>query len=120
MAESNQWRLNGEYFENCNCEVLCPCLLPGKQQDPTERHCDMAFAFHIIEEGDLDGIGLNGLNFVVAMYTPGKMSNPDWSMALYVDERANTEQRTAFDRILSGELGGPWSGGWPRLPITWG
>ena len=19
------WRLDGTYFENCNCEVVCPC-----------------------------------------------------------------------------------------------
>src|SRR5207245_8820538 len=25
MAEP--WRIEGEYLENCNCEVLCPCLL---------------------------------------------------------------------------------------------
>lgn len=106
MTAAQQWRLRGEYFENCNCEVLCPCLLPGIQQDPTEGHCDMAFAFHI-EEGDFGGVDVNGLNFVVAMFVPGKMSDPNWTMALYVDERANPEQRTSLDRILSGEIGGP-------------
>tara|TARA_B100000745_G_C19858956_1_gene285702 strand:- start:34 stop:165 length:132 start_codon:yes stop_codon:yes gene_type:complete len=41
----------------------------------------MAFAFHI-EEGEFDGVNLNDLNFVVVMYTPGKMSNPDWTMGI--------------------------------------
>ena len=55
MTQSQQWRLKGEYFENCNCEVLCPCLLPGTLRAPTEGHCDMAFAFHI-DEGDFSGL----------------------------------------------------------------
>ena len=81
MNADQTWRLSGEYLENCNCEVLCPCLLPGVLQDPTEGHCDMAFAFHI-EEGEFDGVNLNDLNFVVVMYTPGKMSNLDWTMGI--------------------------------------
>ena len=66
----------------------------------------MAFAFHV-EEGDFNGVGLNTLNFVVAMSTPGKMSDPNWTMAVYVDERANPEQRATLGKILSGEIGGP-------------
>ncbi len=106
MTAAHQWHLRGEYFENCNCEVLCPCLLPGRPQDPTEGHCDMAFAFHV-EEGECHGVPLNGLTFVVVMYVPGKMRDPNWTMAVYVDERANQEQRTALGRILSGAIGGP-------------
>ncbi len=103
---TDSWHMQGEHFENCKCEVLCPCLLPGRTHDTTEGHCDMAFAFHV-EEGDFHGVNLNGLNFVVVMYVPGKMSDPNWTMALYVDERANQEQRTSLGRILSGEIGGP-------------
>ncbi len=25
MADA--WWISGDYLENCNCEVLCPCLL---------------------------------------------------------------------------------------------
>ena len=106
MTAAQQWHLRGEYFDNCNCEVLCPCILPGIPQAPTEGHCDMGFAFHI-EEGDFNGVDLIGLNFVVVMYAPGKMSDANWTTAVYVDERANQEQRTPLGRILSGEIGGP-------------
>ncbi len=106
MTEAPQWHIRGEYFENCNCEVLCPCLLPSIQQNPTEGHCDMAFAFHV-EEGGFNGVDLNSLNFVVAMSTPGKMSDPNWTMAVYVEQLANPEQRAALGKILSGEIGGP-------------
>ena len=106
MTADQNWRLSGEYLENCNCEVLCPCLLPGVQQDPTEGHCDMTFAFHI-EEGEFDGVNLNDLNFVAVLYTPGKMSNPDLTMALYVDDLASMRQRASLGRILSEKTGGP-------------
>src|SRR2546427_434183 len=27
MRMAEPWTIKGEYLENCNCEVLCPCLL---------------------------------------------------------------------------------------------
>ena len=117
MAEES-WRLKGEYFENCNCEILCPCIVLGGPAVPTEGHCDVGFAFHITE-GEFrsvpdDGVSLDGLNFVVAAYTPGIMGEGNWTTAAYVDERANPEQREALARILSGEVGGP-AERWMRL-----
>ena len=34
MTTSNRWTLQGEYFENCNCEVLCPCIVQGTGVHP--------------------------------------------------------------------------------------
>ncbi len=106
MTASEGWNLKGEYFENCNCEILCPCVLPVAPGAPTEGHCDVGLAFHI-EEGDFNGVALAGLNFVVAAYTPETMGAGNWTTAIYVDERASEEQRHALDRILSGDIGGP-------------
>ena len=100
------WHLKGEYFENCNCEVLCPCVVPGPPTDPTEGHCDVGFAFHI-QEGNFTSVSLNGLNFVVIAYTPGNMGAGNWTTAVYIDETADEAQREALGRILSGDLGGP-------------
>ena len=41
------WRIEGEYFESCNCEFLCPCVLSNVQARPTEGHCDAVLAIHI-------------------------------------------------------------------------
>lgn len=101
----DRWHLKGDYFESCNCEVLCPCIVQGAKAIPTEGHCDVGFAFHG-EEGDFNGLDLGALNFVVIAYTPGMMSAGDWSTAVYIDERADREQREALSRILSGKLGG--------------
>ena len=103
---TDRWHLKGDYFENCNCEVLCPCIFQGAKAVPTEGHCDVGFAFHV-EQGDLNGVALNDLNFVVIAYTPGIMGDGHWSTAVYIDQRAEQEQREALERILSGETGGP-------------
>lgn len=29
------WKIDGEYFENCNCDVLCPCITSNLQRNPT-------------------------------------------------------------------------------------
>lgn len=127
MTTAETWNLKGDYFENCNCEILCPCIVRGGPAVPTEGHCDVAFAFHI-QEGDYQGVALDDLNFVVVAYTPGIMGDGDWTLANYVDERADQFQRAALSRILSGEIGGPserWMGltsnylGTKYCPITY-
>ena len=104
MAEIS-WQLRGDYFENCNCTVLCPCI-HDPHNAPTEGHCDVALAFHI-ESGNFNNTSLDGLNFMVAAWTPGVMSHGGWKTAIYIDERADTDQRQALDQILSGNMGGP-------------
>ena len=114
---SVHWRLKGDYFENCNCEVLCPCIVQGRTAVPTEGHCDVGFAFHI-DGGNFDDVSLSGLNFVVIAYTPGVMAHGDWSTGVYIDERAAGQQRDALARILSGEVGGP-AERWMRLTAVY-
>ena len=39
---ATQWQINGEYFENCNCKVVCPCLVSAQApltSTPTEGDC---------------------------------------------------------------------------------
>jgi len=45
-----QWHLSGDYFENCNCSVVCPWLVskaPPLTSRPTEGVCSVAAIFHI-------------------------------------------------------------------------
>lgn len=72
MAETN-WHLQGDYFENCNCTVLCPCIHDPRNA-PTDGHCDVALAFHI-ESGRFNETTLDGLNFILAAWTPGVMGD---------------------------------------------
>jgi len=103
-SQKQAWRIEGEYFESCNCRILCPCLLLGAP--PTEGHCDVVLAFHITK-GNYGRVDLSDLNAVQALTTPGVMTGGNGTMAVYLDDRANAMQRTALDEIFSGRAGGP-------------
>src|SRR6185312_8303935 len=96
MAAQNKWRITGQYFESCNCELLCPCLLSHAQARPTEGHCDVVLATHI-DQGDYDEIDLSGLNAVQALTTPGPMAQGNGALELYLDARANAAQRAGLE-----------------------
>src|SRR2546425_3921030 len=100
MSNDN-WRIDGEYFESCNCELLCPCLLSHAQARPTEGHCDVVLATHI-GSGNYGNTDLSGLNAVQALTTPGEMAKGGGTLVVYVDERANDDQRAALEAIFTG------------------
>ncbi|MDB5108660.1 MAG: hypothetical protein JWM69_1601 [Candidatus Binatus sp.] len=100
------WRIEGEYFESCNCELLCPCLLSGATARPTEGHCDVVLGFHV-NKGTYGTTDLSGLNAVQALITQGVMSKGGGTLAVYVDSSANEQQRAALEAIFSGAAGGP-------------
>ncbi|MGQ4809996.1 hypothetical protein NKDENANG_03439 [Candidatus Entotheonellaceae bacterium PAL068K] len=104
MAETT-WYLRGDYFENCNCTVLCPCI-HTPMAEPTEGHCDVGLAFHI-DEGRCNDTSLDGLNFLIIAWTPTVMAHGNWKTGVYIDERAQPPQRDALGQILSGAMGGP-------------
>jgi hypothetical protein len=109
MADA--WWLKGEYLENCNCEVLCPCLLGprnargGAMARPTEGHCDVPLVFRI-EQGAAGPTRLDGTCAALAVYTPGAMGEGRWTVAPYFDAAASDEQRAALERIFTGKAGG--------------
>jgi hypothetical protein len=99
------WRMKGDYFENCNCDVHCPCTASGLQARPTNGHCDVVFAVHI-EQGNYDDVSLDGLNWILALTTPAEMHKGNATAALYIDQRASAEQAQALATIASGQAGG--------------
>jgi hypothetical protein len=67
---------------------------------------DVPLVFHI-ERGSYDGIALDGLNVALAIHTPGPMAEGNWSVAAYIDERADDKQTEALGAIFTGAAGGP-------------
>ncbi len=100
------WKIAGSYFEACNCEVACPCVFTSP---PTGGECTVLIAWHI-DQGSFGEIDLDGLNAVLAAYSPGHMLEVKWKVALYVDERANQGQQDALTQIFSGQAGGHLAG----------
>src|SRR5690348_14963049 len=117
-----QWQLSGEYFENCNCAVLCPCLVSTAAPltaRPTEGVCDVVLAFHI-EKGNYGSVSLDGLNVALAVHAPGPMADGNLSAAAYIDERASDEQTAALGAIFTGAEGGPMSAFAPLIATQLG
>jgi hypothetical protein len=104
-----KWQLTGNYFENCNCDVVCPCLfstLPALTAKPTNGDCKVGMAFHI-DRGRYGNVALDSLNAIVMVHTPGVMADGNWSVAVYLDARADDRQREALQAIFTGAAGGP-------------
>ncbi len=108
MTTQKKWRLVGDYLENCNCNIVCPCLVSTKAMfaRPTQGYCDNVLAFHI-DKGTYGDVVLDGLNVALAAHAPGPMAQGDWTLAAYIDERASDEQAEALEIIFSGDAGGP-------------
>ena len=99
---SNNWKVTGQYFESCNCDSVCPCIFLAP---PTEGFCEALVGWHI-EKGHLDGVELNDLNVSAWLHSPGSLTDGNWRLALYIDERATEAQKDAISALWSGEHGG--------------
>lgn len=96
------WNLSGTYFESCNCEATCPCVVLNA---PTHGECTLLVAWHI-DRGTFEGTRLDGLNVALAVHSPGHMVEVPWRVALYLDDRASPTQREALIQIFAGQAGG--------------
>jgi hypothetical protein len=96
------WNVTGTYFEACNCDAACPCVFTNA---PTEGFCTLLVAWHV-DKGSYGDTVLDGLNAVLVVYSPGHMLKGGWKVALYVDERADSQQRDALAAVFSGQAGG--------------
>src|SRR2546427_8532336 len=111
MRMAEPWTIKGEYLENCNCEVLCPCLLGprnargGAMARPTEGTCDVPVVF-AVERGRFGTVALDGTHAALVVHTPGPMGEGNWTAGVYVDERATADQRRALESIFAGRAGG--------------
>ena len=100
------WRINGQYYETCSCDFVCPCL-PGQMAvRPSKGSCTFAMGFQI-ERGSYGTVSLDDLGFIVLGLTPEAMGKGNWSVGLVVDDRASAEQLAAITAIASGAAGGP-------------
>ena len=119
---NSYWRLEGDYCDGCNCKSICPCIFA---LDPTDGDCKGLAAWHIekghFTNGTTDGrnsnsnnnnnknnsINLANLNVILAVHAPGHMfTGPKWKIAVYLDERANNDQKDALTKIFTGQAGG--------------
>ena len=116
------WQLTGEYFENCNCDVVCPCFASSVApltSRPSRGACDVALVFHI-DKGTYSDVALDGLNVAVIIHTPGPMADGNWTAAAYIDYRADDRQTAALAAIFTGAEGGPMAAFAPLIATQLG
>ena len=116
------WQLTGDYFENCNCDVVCPCLASSVApltSRPSRGTCDVALIFHV-DKGTYGDVTLDGLNVAVIMHAPGPMADGNFTAAAYIDDRADDRQTGALAAIFTGVEGGPMAAFAPLIATQLG
>ncbi len=112
---STSWHIEGDYFESCNCEAICPCRMVGGVSGGRSTYgiCFGVLSW-LVRQGHADGLDLGGLAVAFTIRYDDDEPGSPWRFVVHVDERASEEQREALASILTGRLGGdhilrlPW------------
>lgn len=100
------WSLEGTYFENCPCDMVCPCTTSGLTMPADAERCQVVLVFHI-DSGEVEGVDVSDLTVAMLADTPQVMADGDWRVGLFMDEAASQEQADKLSAVFSGQLGGP-------------
>ena len=100
------WKLDGTYFENCNCDWGCPCTYSSLTSPATYDRCQVILIYNV-RAGEVDGLDVSGLSVAVVADTPAMMTDGNWRLGLIIDEAASQEQSDKLAAVFSGQMGGP-------------
>ena len=104
MLDTPKWRIAGDWFDNCSCDVACPCTFA---QAPDNNFCESVLFWHI-KEGHYGDVALDDLAFVRI----GRFDGDLWAgkvsgkFGVFIDDRASEEQAEALPIIFGGRAGG--------------
>lgn len=99
------WKLEGTYFETCSCDLVCPCNV-SFAHGATKDRCRFTLVFRITE-GMIDGLPTSGLTVAAIGDTPKVMTEGNWRVGLFIDDKATDQQAEKLAAIFGGQLGGP-------------
>ena len=104
MADSKKvkWSIEADFIQGCNCDYGCPCEF---EAPPTMGFCDGLGAWKI-NKGNYGKVSLNGLGLAFAAKWPKAIHHGNGTAVIFVDDKANKEQREALLQIASGQAGG--------------
>ena len=102
------WTLTGSYFETCSCELMCPCNM-SMDHGATYDYCRVTLVFDIAD-GAIEGTDVSGLAVAVIADTPKVMTEGNWRLGMFIDERATDEQMGKLTAVFGGQKGGPMEG----------
>ena len=105
QTNAERWRIEGDYLEACNCDVVCQCLW---MEAPDDNICTVSAAWHI-QTGSYGDVDLSGLNAAwLINCEDGNPFDPDatWPLVLLLDGEADDDQQAALEDIFLGRAGG--------------
>jgi hypothetical protein len=105
IRAAEQWHIKGELALSCNCTIFCPCVLSLGQHAPTEGYCQTWAAVRI-DDGRFGEVDLSGIKFGFMADIPGRLARGNWTMALFVDDKASAQAVKALTWIMTGRAGG--------------
>ena len=108
------WKLDGTYFENCSCEMVCPCTTSGFAAKASYERCSFLLIFHI-DRGQIEGTDVSGLTVGAIGDSPQVMINGGWRLGLLIDDKASKEQLDKLTAVFAGQKGGPMAGAAPLV-----
>jgi hypothetical protein len=105
MAEILGWRVEGDWFDVCKCNIPCPCYFA---QPPSYGDCDGVLAWHV-RKGKYGKVSLDDLNVLALSTFVGNVwAGAKATIGIFIDQRASEAQREALQMIFGGR-----AGGWP-------
>jgi hypothetical protein len=84
---------------------MCPCNL-SLDHGATYDFCRVTLVFNI-REGEVDGVRIGGLKVAAIADTPKVMTEGNWRLGVFVDDKANDAQFGKLVQVFTGQLGGP-------------
>jgi hypothetical protein len=99
------WSIRGRYFENCSCDMPCPCTISLDAGADKER-CNAVLVFHV-DSGEVDGVDVSDRTVVAVVDSPQVMADGNWKLGLVVDDGTSDDQLQKLGAVFGGELGGP-------------
>src|SRR5437588_1172705 len=100
------WKMSGDYYGPCSCNIGCPCLLGDTVAD--RGWCSAALSMDL-HSGDSDGLDLSGVKLALLGDWPsGFLAGNGTGMLYFDDATTSAEQQAALEAILSGQRGGVW------------
>jgi len=100
------WRLEGTYFENCNCDMVCPCTTSALTVPADNDRCRVVLSWHI-DNGTIEDVDVSNLTVAFLADTPRLMADGNWRVGMFMDGAASQEQAEKLGAVFSGQLGGP-------------
>ena len=99
-AKKPSWKISGQLEESCSCNAACPCWFDSKPTMASCRGSQVLF----IKRGRYGNVPLDGLAIAHFVESPENQtmmqSFGKWKYSyLYLDEKANPEQRKALEEV---------------------